>query len=85
MWNRLLSSHSKGPLSTDVDDTTFTVQTLSPTQADAVRADFLAYDERVKDARALLETVLRDDPNNVSAHETMGYSGVPPGTSRRSP
>jgi predicted Zn-dependent protease len=63
----------KGPLSTEVDDTTFTVQTLSPSQTDAARADFLAYDERVKDAQTLLETVLHDDPKNVSAHETMGY------------
>ena len=42
-------------------------------EADAVRADFLAYNDRGKDARALLDTVLRDDPKNVSAHETMGY------------
>src|SRR5208282_3917334 len=42
-------------------------------EANAVRADFLAYNQRTKDARALLETVLRDDPNNVLAHETMGY------------
>jgi predicted Zn-dependent protease len=63
----------KGPLTTEVDGTTFTVQTLSPSQTDAARADFLAYDERVKDAQTLLETVLRDDPKNVSAHETMGY------------
>lgn len=63
----------KGPLSTAVDDTAFTVRPLSSTQADAVRADFLVYDQRVKDARALLEPVLRDDPGNASAHETMGY------------
>ncbi len=61
------------PGSTEVDDATFKVQGLSLTQADAARADFLAYDQRVADARTLLERVLRDDPNNVSAHETMGY------------
>jgi tetratricopeptide (TPR) repeat protein len=49
------------------------VSALSPAQADAVRADFLAYAQRTKDARALLDTVLREDPNNVLAHETMGY------------
>jgi predicted Zn-dependent protease len=63
----------KGPLSTEVDGMAFRVQSLSPTQADALRADFLAYDGRVKDARTLLERVLREDPTNVSAHETMGY------------
>jgi predicted Zn-dependent protease len=63
----------KAPLSTDVDETAFKVAALSPAQADAERADFLAYDQRTKDARTLLEQVLRDDPSNVSAHETMGY------------
>jgi Tfp pilus assembly protein PilF len=56
-----------------VDDTTFTVQSIKLAQADAVRADFLAYDERAKDARTLLDQVLRDDPNSALAHETMGY------------
>jgi len=63
----------KAAMSTEVDDTTFKVQAVSLTQADAVRADFLAYNQRVKDARTLLERVLHDDPANVSAHETMGY------------
>jgi tetratricopeptide (TPR) repeat protein len=38
-----------------------------------VRADFLVYNQRTKDARILLEQVLREDPSNASAHETMGY------------
>jgi len=61
------------PGGTDVDDSAFTTRTLTLTQADASRADFLAYDQRYKDARALLERILRDDPNNVSARETMGF------------
>jgi len=56
-----------------VDDALFKVQPITPLQADAVRADFLAYNEREKDSRDLLEQVLRDDPNNTLAHETMGY------------
>jgi predicted Zn-dependent protease len=59
--------------STEVDDAAFKVQSLRPAQADAVRADFLAYNNRFGDARHLLEEVLREEPNNVSAHETMGY------------
>jgi tetratricopeptide (TPR) repeat protein len=59
--------------STIVDDTAFQVQPLNPAQADAVRADFLAYNQRSKDARSLLDEVLREDPSNVQAHETMGY------------
>ncbi len=38
----------------------------------AIRADFLAYNQRTADAHALLDQVLREDPNNVLAHETMG-------------
>jgi TonB family protein len=59
--------------STDVDDATFAIRTLTQTQADTVRADFLAYEQRDEDARTLLEGVLRDDPNNAPAHESMGY------------
>jgi Tfp pilus assembly protein PilF len=62
-----------GPISTEVDDAAFKVQALTATQADAVRADFLAYNGRVADARPLLDRVLQDDPKNVSAHETMGF------------
>ncbi len=40
---------------------------------DAVRADFLAYNDRGADARALLKHVIQEDPNNVLAHETMGF------------
>jgi len=63
----------KMPTSTEVDDTAFKVQAMTAAQADAVRADFLAYNDRVADARPLLDRVLREDPQNVSAHETMGF------------
>jgi tetratricopeptide (TPR) repeat protein len=61
------------PGATEVDESAFKVQTLTLTQADAVRADFLAYNQRVKDSRALLDRVLHEDPNNVTAHEAMGF------------
>jgi Tfp pilus assembly protein PilF len=63
----------KGPLVTEVDETIFRIEAMSPAQADAVRADFLVYEQRVKDAKPLLERVLQEDPSNASAHETMGY------------
>jgi tetratricopeptide (TPR) repeat protein len=59
--------------SVTVDVTSFQVQALSTPEANAIRADFLVYDDRTKDAQELLATVLRDDPNNALAHETMGY------------
>jgi tetratricopeptide (TPR) repeat protein len=61
----------KKPL--EVDETTFKVQPVTAAEADAVRADFLAYNQRETDARSLLDQVLKDDPNNTLAHETMGY------------
>jgi hypothetical protein len=59
--------------STAVDDSAFTVQPLTQTEVDTIRADILAYDQREDDARTLAETVLHDDPANVPARETMGY------------
>lgn len=58
---------------TEVDDSKFKVQELSPAQADGVRADFLAYNQRTADAQTLLSRVLQEDPNNVSAQETLGF------------
>jgi len=55
------------------DASAFQARALSPPEADAVRADFLVYNQRTKDAEPLLAAVLRDDPNNALAHETMGY------------
>jgi tetratricopeptide (TPR) repeat protein len=63
----------KMPISAEIDAATFKIQAVTPAKADAVRADFLAYNQRIKDAKPLLERVLRDDPSNASAHETMGY------------
>jgi Tfp pilus assembly protein PilF len=57
----------------ELDEGTFKADRLSSTQADAIRADFLAYNGREKDARMLLDQVLHEDPNNTLAHETMGY------------
>jgi tetratricopeptide (TPR) repeat protein len=66
-------SYFKMPVSTEVDDTAFKVQLLTSAQADALRADFLAYEQRTSDSRSLLDRILQDDPKNVSAHETMGF------------
>lgn len=54
-------------------DGTFDVRSVSDAYADAVRADVLAYTGRQREARSLLQDVLRDNPENVLAHETMGY------------
>jgi len=56
-----------------VNEASFQATAVALPQANAVRANFLAYNDRGKDARALLATVLRDDPKNALACETMGY------------
>jgi Tfp pilus assembly protein PilF len=63
----------KVPISAEVAPSTFTVSALAAAQADAVRADFLAYNGRTADAQALLDRILQEDPKNVSAQETMGF------------
>jgi tetratricopeptide (TPR) repeat protein len=66
-------SYLKISTTTDVDDSAFAVQPLPPAQADALRADFLAYNQRTADAESLLDQILREDPKNVSARETRGF------------
>ncbi len=61
----------KAPI--QVDDSAFVATPLTTDQADAIRADFLAYNRRTEDAKSLLENVLKDDPKNAQAHETMGH------------
>lgn len=56
-----------------VDAFSFQVRPVSKPEVDATRADVLVYNGRAKEAEALLETTLRDDPNNALAHESMGY------------
>lgn len=60
------------PGSTDVDESAFTVRTLTQTESDTLRAGFLAHDQRESDARALLENILRTEPENSAAHATIG-------------
>lgn len=58
--------------SAPIDEASFQVTPLTPPQADAIRADFLANTGRTDDARKMLDAVLKADPNNIQAHETMG-------------
>ncbi len=57
----------------DVDDSKFTITSLTSPQADAIRADLLAYDGRVDDARAMIDDLLKEDPKTAQAYETLGY------------
>ena len=55
-----------------LNEASFTVTPLSVADADAIRADFLAYMSRPDDARALADAALKADPNGAKAHEAMG-------------
>jgi tetratricopeptide (TPR) repeat protein len=71
--SRFAFQYMKVQVPSEVNEAAFQSRVVPLPQADAVRADFLAYNDRGKDARALLETVLRDDPQSAAAHETMGF------------
>ena len=62
----------KLPMTFTADEASYTARPISRAEADAVRADVLAHDDRVPEARKLIETVLAEDPKNALAHETMG-------------
>jgi tetratricopeptide (TPR) repeat protein len=66
-------TYFRPPIATEIDHSAFKATSLAASQADAVRADFLAYDERVSDARLLLDRVLKEDPKNGPGYETKGY------------
>jgi tetratricopeptide (TPR) repeat protein len=48
-------------------------RTLSPADADIVRADLLTNVGRTKEAHALLDAVIKENPENARALETMGF------------
>lgn len=56
-----------------IDPNSMTAVSITPAQANAYRADVLAYDGRTTDAQTLLDAILKTDANNVLAHETEGY------------
>ncbi len=53
-------------------DASMQVLPVATSTANAVRADVMIYLQRPKEARTLLDAVLRDDPGNGLAHESMG-------------
>ncbi len=71
--HQALFNYYKMATTTAVDESAFQVDVMTPGHADAVRADFLAYNQRTTDARALVDHVLQEDANNVLAQETLGF------------
>ncbi|MES2393759.1 MAG: hypothetical protein V4555_19130 [Acidobacteriota bacterium] len=59
-------------LTVTADEASFKSVPVSVADADAIRADVLVWNGRQDDAKALLDGVLRDDPKNALAVESMG-------------
>ncbi len=55
-----------------IDESTYTARPLTSTHADAARAEVLAGVRREQESRDLIATILKADPGNVEARETMG-------------
>jgi tetratricopeptide (TPR) repeat protein len=56
-----------------IDESNFKTRALTQADAEAAQADLMAYNRRTDDALALDDTVLKADPKNVQAQETMGF------------
>jgi tetratricopeptide (TPR) repeat protein len=67
-YKLFMMSSAPAPL----DESAYKVETLTPSQSDAARADVLASVGRTDDAQALLDAVLKEDPNNAQAYATRG-------------
>jgi tetratricopeptide (TPR) repeat protein len=59
--------------SAKVDEDSFHSQALSPAESDQARGDFLIYDRRFDEARALLNEAMQLDPTSAAAAESMGF------------
>jgi tetratricopeptide (TPR) repeat protein len=55
-----------------IDESAYKVRMLPQSESDAIRADVLIGVEREKEGQTLVDAVLKADPNNAQAHETMG-------------
>lgn len=77
-FKEFLLSSAAAPL----DEASYKGKAITQFAADAIRADFLAYVRRTEDAKKLLDTVLKADPNNIQAHETMGFLAFQEGDRR---
>ncbi|MGH9562078.1 MAG: tetratricopeptide repeat protein, partial [Terracidiphilus sp.] len=56
-----------------IDESGYKIRPLTPAEFDARRADVLCQIGRETEARALLDTVLKEDPNSALARESMGF------------
>ncbi|HEV2645078.1 MAG TPA: DUF1570 domain-containing protein [Acidobacteriaceae bacterium] len=60
------------PAQLDAKDAEVEVRVLNAADADALRADVMMHTGRTSEAKALVDEVLKAEPGNALAHETMG-------------
>lgn len=56
-----------------INESAYQCKPVTQARADAIRADFLMKVHRTEETKALLDQVLKVDPNSAQAHLTMGY------------
>jgi tetratricopeptide (TPR) repeat protein len=54
------------------DENAYAARAVPAFEANAVRADVLTHDERIPEAKTMLDGVLRESPQNPLVHETLG-------------
>ncbi|HEV2619314.1 MAG TPA: DUF1570 domain-containing protein, partial [Acidobacteriaceae bacterium] len=59
------------PAQLDAKDAAIKVRTVAPSEAEALRADLMMHTGRTSEAEALDDEVLKAQPDNALAHETM--------------
>jgi tetratricopeptide (TPR) repeat protein len=64
-----------------IDESGYEVTVLHQTEAEAIRADVLAYVGRGSEARSLADEILKQDPKNAQAYSTLGYLALKAGNS----
>lgn len=67
-YNQFVMNSAAAP----IDESSYTVQPLTAPESDVDRADVLAAVGRLDDARTLLDSVIKQDPNSSKAYEIMG-------------
>ncbi len=70
------------PLQNTVAESSLHVEPLATPDANAIRADLLMENGRKNDARALIDSVLKDAPENAQVHESMGMMELRQGNVR---
>ena len=71
--NHLMYAYFRLKLNTQVNRAEFHSQAVPQTEANAIRAGVMVDSHRMQEARTLLQSVLKQDPNSPMGNQMMGY------------